>query len=193
MSSAICDHAPRRIAVTEQPQPSSGIYPMDQKFNIDVELNEKMNSTRGDGQLINRHSPSCECSQHPPQANHRHCHNGRLRRFLIPAIIAVIIVAGLMTFACMGGYDLDGWGADNLVSRAIGGGTGNPNNNNTFVHRKLYLIVVFVGLFVAPSRIPYVAHAIYVLAVVVSLASNASAVDCAPKGWIRCSLEVLIS
>lgn len=126
---------PRSIT-NQQPKPSSEIYPMDSP-----NYNEKFcsTSTRSD----------CECESQRPNgtSGHGSCHNSRLRRLLIPALIAFIVLGGLMTLGCtMGGYNPGSWGSD-LVSRALGDsttGSGNGTNGGTFVHNKrVYSLCLF--------------------------------------------------
>jgi len=133
------------VSVTEQPQPSAVIYPIDSKHAAVVECNEKL--LPGDNENIAHHEGSCDCQRQTPSSDHRHCHNGRLRRFLVPALIAFVLLAGLFTFSCMDGSSLSGWGTEGLVSRAITNGTNN-GTGGSFIHNKLYLIVIFVGLLV---------------------------------------------
>ncbi|ESK89019.1 hypothetical protein Moror_13138 [Moniliophthora roreri MCA 2997] len=73
---------------------------------------------------------------------HRHCHQARLRRYLLPAIATLLAIAGLFAVSCF--YDMSeviGLGAGGLAKRATG-------DENSFVDRKYYLIVIFIGLVV---------------------------------------------
>ncbi|KAF8968513.1 hypothetical protein BDZ97DRAFT_354584 [Flammula alnicola] len=129
-----------RVSVTEQPRASDDLS-MDLKASS-VELTEKGLLGNGHNLTHAAHNHSCEqCHSTTSESDHRRCHNGRLRRFLAPFLIAVVLLGGLLAFRCLGGSS--GWGMDTLVSRAIGD---NTNNGGTFVHNKLYLIVLFVGL-----------------------------------------------
>ncbi|KAF8889427.1 hypothetical protein CPB84DRAFT_1448174 [Gymnopilus junonius] len=81
---------------------------------------------------------------------HRRCHNARLRRYLLPALAVLLLLCGLMAVSCMQGYgSLEEWGSgagEGLFSRQVGPGASN-GSGSTFTNRKLYLIVIFVGLF----------------------------------------------
>ncbi|KDR71539.1 hypothetical protein GALMADRAFT_789508 [Galerina marginata CBS 339.88] len=143
----------RLVSVTEQPQPSAAIYPLDAKLVApsSVEYDEKVFHDDNEG-VAHNHQNSCDCQSqsqsHTPSSDHRHCHNGRLRRFLVPALLALVFLAGLFTFSCMSGHSVAGWGADSLFSRAVTDGTTGNGTQGSFIHNKLYLIVVFVGLLV---------------------------------------------
>ncbi|EGN97555.1 hypothetical protein SERLA73DRAFT_184303 [Serpula lacrymans var. lacrymans S7.3] len=88
-------------------------------------------------------SPSnCECAN---SASHRTCHKSRLRRILVPALLSLLAVTALFFVACVSDFDV--WGV-------LGMGSGGPlakrqssTNQSSFTQNKLYLIVVFVGLF----------------------------------------------
>ncbi|KAF8183669.1 hypothetical protein BJ912DRAFT_545355 [Pholiota molesta] len=125
------------VSVTEQPRASNDL-PMYLKAPSMV------SSEKG------CHGHDHSCSQQDSSDSHRHrCHNGRLRRFLIPFIVALLLLGGLLAFSCASGHGAGEWGLDTLMSRAIGDTTsGSTGSGSTFVNRKLYLIIVFVGLLV---------------------------------------------
>lgn len=124
--------------ITSQPQPAANLDLKSTSF-------EPEKGSHNDSQV---HDHNCEeCDGTSNHSDHRRCHNGRLRRFLVPILALFVLLGTLLAIgSCMGGHaDLSGWGFENLVGRAVGDGT---TNNGTFVHNKLYLIVIFVGLFV---------------------------------------------
>ncbi|KAJ7757986.1 hypothetical protein B0H16DRAFT_1527762 [Mycena metata] len=91
-------------------------------------------------------------SARPNAAGHKHCHNGRLKRFLIPALVAIVALSGLFAVLCFLGESV-GDPSEMLeglfqVKRAVDGGDSTGSTGSTFTKHKLYLIVVFVGLFV---------------------------------------------
>ncbi|KAJ3716018.1 hypothetical protein FB446DRAFT_742710 [Lentinula raphanica] len=68
------------------------------------------------------------------------CHASRLRRVILPAIVAMVSLGGLLVLSCISAGLSGVEGADGLLKRAT-------DDNGTFVNNKLYLIIVFVGLF----------------------------------------------
>jgi len=139
-------YTPVLPTVTEQP-------PVDSKEMI---IDDSTVSHRHDGA-----HDRCRCnhddelmysnSNHGHSHGHRRCHNSRLKRYLLPALALLLLLFGLMAISCMQGYDsiLSEWGSgagEGLFSRALGSGTTN-GTGSSFTHRKLYLIVIFVGLF----------------------------------------------
>ncbi|KAJ7127962.1 hypothetical protein C8R44DRAFT_873732 [Mycena epipterygia] len=86
----------------------------------------------------------------PGTLSHKPCHNGRLRRFLLPAVVALVVLSGLAALFCFSMAD-PGEIIEGIfhVKRAVtGDGTGSTGTESSFTKHKLYLIVVFVGLFV---------------------------------------------
>ncbi|KAJ7214262.1 hypothetical protein B0H12DRAFT_1155563 [Mycena haematopus] len=77
------------------------------------------------------------------QAGHAHCHNGRLRRILLPALIAMARSPASSRFSTS--EIIEGLFH---VRRALDGGTGSGSGStgSSFTKHKLYLIVIFVGL-----------------------------------------------
>jgi len=73
------------------------------------------------------------------------CHNNRFRQLFLPAMILFLILSGMMilVWSCINWH---GWVDNELVGRAIMDTTNSIGNK--FIHNKLYLIVIFVGLFV---------------------------------------------
>ncbi|KAF8151353.1 hypothetical protein B0H34DRAFT_678003 [Crassisporium funariophilum] len=82
-----------------------------------------------------------------PPSEHRGCHNATLRRLFLPAIIALLLLGGLLAYGCASGHGAPAW-MDGLVRRAVGDGTSSSGTGGPFVNRKLYLVVIFVGLLV---------------------------------------------
>ncbi|THU90631.1 hypothetical protein K435DRAFT_255147 [Dendrothele bispora CBS 962.96] len=134
-------------SVTHQP---SSLHSMDvyQDFPID-EKRSQQQCQQG------------ECGHHhdglhdslSPHHNHKRCHASRLRRFLLPLTISLLSLGAVLAFSCvydmMGllGYDSGSEGDGGfLMKRQSNGSTGSGNGDNTFIDRKYYLIVIFVGL-----------------------------------------------
>ncbi|KAJ7110733.1 hypothetical protein C8R43DRAFT_1139298 [Mycena crocata] len=82
-------------------------------------------------------------------ASHKPCHNGRLRRILLPALVALLTLSGVLALYCLLGNGMADPGEiiEGLfaVKRAV---DGDPNSESAFTKNKLYLIVIFVGLLV---------------------------------------------
>ncbi|KAJ7478990.1 hypothetical protein FB451DRAFT_1365605 [Mycena latifolia] len=86
-------------------------------------------------------------------SSHKACHNGRLRRILMPAMISLVALAGFIALLCVfgeGGADpSEIVGGLFQVKRAgTGDGSGSTDSESAFTKHKLYLIVIFVGLLV---------------------------------------------
>ncbi|KAF9459843.1 hypothetical protein BDZ94DRAFT_1267254 [Collybia nuda] len=79
------------------------------------------------------------------EASHKGCHGARLRRILLPLLVAFLTLCIILAFSCMGGGEIFGMGVEGLARRAAGDTT---TDDDPFVHNKLYLIVILVGLFV---------------------------------------------
>ncbi|EDR03380.1 uncharacterized protein LACBIDRAFT_295216 [Laccaria bicolor S238N-H82] len=119
------------MSITKQPQ---ALQSLDLYSDLHTS-NEKHN-----------HGQGGDCEGCPSsRASHRNCRKSRLRRLLFPSMVALVVLGTVMLFSCLGGHDVIGWGAEDLVKRATGTTTG---NGGTFTHNKLYLIVIFVGLLV---------------------------------------------
>ncbi|KAF7341913.1 hypothetical protein MSAN_02047200 [Mycena sanguinolenta] len=92
----------------------------------------------------------------PRHAGHAHCHNGRLRGILFPALIALVVLSGLVALFCLFGDNIASTDPTEIIEglfhtkRALdgGSGSGSGSSGSSFTNRKLYLIVIFVGLFV---------------------------------------------
>ncbi|KAJ6506726.1 hypothetical protein C8R45DRAFT_510389 [Mycena sanguinolenta] len=91
-----------------------------------------------------------------PHAGHAHCHNGRLRGILFPALMALFVLSGLVALFCFLGDNVTSADPTEIIEglfhakRALGGGSdsGSGSTGSSFTKHKLYLIVIFVGLFV---------------------------------------------
>ncbi|KAJ7442034.1 hypothetical protein FB451DRAFT_1440779 [Mycena latifolia] len=92
-------------------------------------------------------------------SSHIACHNGRLRRLLMPALIALrcsaslVALAGFIALLCFfdeGGADLSKiiGGLFQVKRTVTGDGSGSTNSESAFTKHKLYLIVIFIGLLV---------------------------------------------
>jgi len=92
-------------------------------------------------------SHDCEC-ENP----HNTCHKSRLYRLLIPAILSVVMIATIIFVSCikdlaaLGVFGPDE-GVIGLGKQALGARDTTGSNNGSFLNNKLYLIVIFVGLF----------------------------------------------
>lgn len=130
-----------RVSVTSQPQANVDLGSLDFKQPIFAfPFHEK--SLENDHNCQNHH---CEhTSQRSEQ--HNRCHNIRLRQLFLPAIIALLALGGLAAWCCVNWHGWSTWEVDSLVRRAVTDTT--TSTGNTFIHNKLYLIVIFVGLFV---------------------------------------------
>ncbi|KAJ7070390.1 hypothetical protein B0H15DRAFT_114745 [Mycena belliarum] len=92
---------------------------------------------------------SAQWSARTGAASHKPCHNGRLRRMLVPALLAFLALSVLGALFCVFG---EGMADPNelveglfQVKRAV---DGSGSSESDFTKRKLYLIVIFVGLLV---------------------------------------------
>ncbi|KAJ3744081.1 hypothetical protein DFH05DRAFT_1148888 [Lentinula detonsa] len=107
---------------------------------------EKSPSLHAPPPYTNRHDHSQldqmndSCSSPHQCTDTQRCHASRLRRAILPIIIALVSLGGLLALSCAlhGFIGAEDTGA--LLKRATG-------SNGTFVNNKLYLIIVFVGLF----------------------------------------------
>ena len=141
-----------KLSVTEQPQ-AIAWTPEPKEAGLQA-LKEYM-VQRGATTGATGHSSTCSCSekqeQHDQQegltqhSDHRRCHNGRLRRFLLPAVAFFLFLMALMAVGCMSMGADAGWSVSDLVSRAVGDGTTN-NGNSPFVHRKCAFHLQFIRL-----------------------------------------------
>jgi len=125
-----CD-APNGICVTNQP-PAKLVLGSISTFPV----HEKRLQNDDD----ERHY-QCEHGQTSPSEHHR-CHNIRLRQLIWPALLVLLALGGLLAWSCVNWHGWSTWGVDSLVGRALNDTT----SSNDFVHRKLYLIIIFVGL-----------------------------------------------
>jgi len=95
-------------------------------------------------------SHDCECTNGP----HHECHKSRRRQWLITVslifsitAIAIILISCIHDLASLGVFGADD-GVLGLAKRALGArDTSGTDNGSSFVNNKLYLIIVFVGLF----------------------------------------------
>ncbi|KAJ4479103.1 hypothetical protein J3R30DRAFT_2715377 [Lentinula aciculospora] len=87
------------------------------------------------------HDQLDDCSSPHQCPDAQRCHASRLRRVILPAVIALVSLGGLLALSCVLDAFIGIEDAGGLLRRATDG------NENTFVNNKLYLIIVFVGLF----------------------------------------------
>lgn len=87
------------------------------------------------------HGPSnCEdCESRAPC--HRKCHGSRLRRFLVPALAALLTLSAVLALSCVTGFDFFGLAAGGLVKRAT---DPNGNTDGTFVNNKRALLLLYI-------------------------------------------------
>ncbi|KAK7448070.1 hypothetical protein VKT23_013826 [Stygiomarasmius scandens] len=126
-------------SVTNQP---SSLSSMDvyQDFPVDEKRQHEFSQQCQHGECAHGHA-------HDLSLNHRRCHSSRLRRFLLPVIISLLSLGAVLAFSCM--YDMMGmlgYGGNEggLMKRQSNGSS--SSDSNTFVDRKYYLIIIFVGL-----------------------------------------------
>lgn len=75
-----------------------------------------------------------------PAAGHKHCHNGRLKRILVPALIAIVALFGVGALMCvLGGHMSDpGEMIEGLfhVKRAVDGDGSGSGTESSFTKHK---------------------------------------------------------
>ncbi|KAE9397520.1 hypothetical protein BT96DRAFT_71295 [Gymnopus androsaceus JB14] len=76
--------------------------------------------------------------------NASRCHSSNLKRVLLPVVLTLVSLGALVALSCVLDTFFGGEGAGGLLKRATGSTT---SGSGTFVNHKLYLIIVFVGLF----------------------------------------------
>ncbi|KAN0078048.1 hypothetical protein V8E55_010105 [Tylopilus felleus] len=90
----------------------------------------------------------CACAADSTSARQRACHT-RLRKLLFPIALFLLAVGGTLVISCV--YDIDLFDLVNLGADMSGSPLGKrqsvTNGQSTFTRQKLYLIIVFVGLF----------------------------------------------
>jgi len=86
----------------------------------------------------------CDCAA---VGSHSSCHKSRLRRFLLPVAISLLLVGGLLVLSCVLEMDFMDLllGGDGVVLGKRQ--TSSSGQQSSFTSKKLYLIIVFVGLF----------------------------------------------
>lgn len=113
-------------SVTNQPQANPNLGSLD--------LNQPIHEKSLDASLENSHH-HCEHDQ-TPFSEHHSCHNIRLRRFLFPAILALVALGGFLAWSCLNG--MPGWGVD-LMGRALGDDTSTSNESAFTKHKRQFL------------------------------------------------------
>ena len=108
-----------QLPVTNQPQANLNLRSLDFKQSIPV--HEKSL----DASLENSYHYRCEHGQ-TSFSEHHSCHSIRLRRFLLPAIFALVALGGLLAWSYVYWHGLPTWGVD-LMGRALDStSTGSP-------------------------------------------------------------------
>ena len=116
-----------QLPVTNQPQANLNLRSLDFKQSIPV--HEKSL----DASLENGHHDHHHDCEHGRTSEHHHsCHNIRLRRFLLPAIFALVALGGLLAWSCVNWPGLPSWGVD-LMGRAVDDST---SSQSPFVSKK---------------------------------------------------------
>ncbi|KAG1743835.1 hypothetical protein EDB19DRAFT_542155 [Suillus lakei] len=83
----------------------------------------------------------CEC----PSASHRACHKSRLRRIILPIALSLLSIGAFLVIShCSEMGDL--LGALGL-GHGVSLGKRQTTTSSSFTSNKLYLIIIFVGLF----------------------------------------------
>lgn len=103
-----------------------------------------------------------------PSAGHKHCHNGRLKRILFPALIVIFALSGLFALFCFLGNGVADPGEmiEGLfhIKRAVDGGdSGSGSTGSTFTKHKcalvvsiyLYLTLIWRSIFDCRLRRPF--------------------------------------
>ncbi|OAX34136.1 hypothetical protein K503DRAFT_468531 [Rhizopogon vinicolor AM-OR11-026] len=87
----------------------------------------------------------CEC----PSSSHRACHKARLRRVILPIALLLLSLGALLVMSyCSEVSDLlDVLGLGNGHGISLGKRQSTTSSTSSFTSKKLYLIIVFVGLF----------------------------------------------
>jgi hypothetical protein len=110
--------------VTIQPQANLDLATVDLKS---IPIHEKsLDASLEDGHHHCEHGQTSS-SEHPS------CHNTRLRRFLLPAILAFVALGSLLAWNCVYGMPngIPAWGVD-LMGRAL-------DSQSPFIHEKRQL------------------------------------------------------
>ncbi|KAF9037016.1 hypothetical protein BDZ89DRAFT_1061713 [Hymenopellis radicata] len=96
---------------------------------------------------VRQHNNACSsCELEANSPCHKRCHAVRMLRFLIPLLVVFLGLLALLGLSCYVRFDPFGFmDGTAIFSRAVDDGT---NSGNSFTDNKLYLIVIFVGLFV---------------------------------------------
>lgn len=108
------------MAVTNQPVSLSSM-------NLYHSIDEK---NQHEHHNISSNPHACECESNGPSASHKSCHNSRLRRFLVPALIALLTIGAVLALSCF--VDFGGSGMGSLLKRA----TDDTSSGDTFTNRK---------------------------------------------------------
>jgi hypothetical protein len=128
----------RQLSVNNQPQANLDLGSL--HFKQSIPVHEKSL----DASLENsHHHHHCEHDQ-TSFSEHRSCHNIRLRRFLLPAIFALVALGGLLAWSCVNWHGMPVWGVE-LMGRALGDDNSN-SNESLFVQHKRQLASTLIYL-----------------------------------------------
>ena len=116
--------------ITSQPEANPDLGSLDLK---QISVQEK--NFDSDASLENGHHHDHRCEHGhtttTSSSEHDSCHNVRLRRFLIPAILVFIAFGGFLVWSCASG--MPAWSGD-LMRRALGDGS--TSNESSFTKHK---------------------------------------------------------
>lgn len=135
---------PSHTAVTNQPVSlSMDLYHDDHDLPLPAYEKHVQDSNFNTHHNSEHHLPSsswnCESFD---SGSHKKCHNSRLRRLFLPAVMVLLTISALLLISCSSNFgEVVGFGEDGLFKRATN------SNDGTFTSNKLYLIAIFVGLF----------------------------------------------
>ena len=128
-----CSGIHSQPSVTNQPQANLNLASLN--FNQSIPVHEK--KSLDDASLENSHHHHHHHCEHDQTSEHHRCHNIRLRRFLLPAILVLVALGGLLAWGCVNWHSLPAWGVD-LMGRALGDDN-STSNENPFVQNKRQL------------------------------------------------------
>ncbi|EJD40874.1 hypothetical protein AURDEDRAFT_115744 [Auricularia subglabra TFB-10046 SS5] len=103
---------------------------------------------------MSMHAPPPERTKEHAHGGHCACHSARKRRLALVgagiAFVTLLVVLALSFTDPSVGVDAlfsGGWKDGSLLRRQVDNGSGSGSDDSPFVKNKLYLIVLFVGLF----------------------------------------------
>ncbi|KAH0835546.1 hypothetical protein J3R83DRAFT_9248, partial [Lanmaoa asiatica] len=87
----------------------------------------------------------CCCAADSNSTRHRACHQARIRRLLLPIVLLLVAVGATLVVSCVS--DIDLFDLVSLGGDVNGSPLGKRQSTSSFTSNKLYLIIIFVGLF----------------------------------------------